>query len=122
MLRLPAVAGRFYPADPRELTHQVQKFTIGIAAEEKIAARGCVVPHAGYMYSGAVAGAVYGRLRLPRRMILLGPRHYTQGASLAILSEGAWQTPLGENGWHLQLEASALRAGLGGALGFFKSW
>jgi AmmeMemoRadiSam system protein B len=96
MLRLPAVAGRFYPVDPRELTREVQKFTAGIAAEEKIAARGCVVPHAGYMYSGAVAGAVYGRLRLPQRLILLGPRHYPQGAALAILSEGAWQTPLGQ--------------------------
>ena len=96
MLRLPAVAGRFYPADVRDLIREVQKFTAGIAAEEKIAARGCVVPHAGYRYSGAVAGAVYSRLRLPQRLVLLGPRHYPQGASLAILSEGAWQTPLGE--------------------------
>ena len=96
MLRLPAVAGRFYPADPRELTHQVQKFTAGFPPEDRISARGCVVPHAGYTYSGAVAGAVYSRLRLPQRIILLGPRHYPQGASLAILSEGTWQTPLGE--------------------------
>ena len=96
MLRPPAVAGRFYSADPRELARQVHAFSGGISPQERVSARGCVVPHAGYMYSGAVAGAVYGRLRLPRRIILLGPRHYAQGAPLAILSEGAWQTPLGE--------------------------
>jgi hypothetical protein len=53
------------------------------------------VPHAGYRFSGHVAGAVYARLELPRRFILIGPRHYPRGAAQAILSEGAWQTPLG---------------------------
>jgi AmmeMemoRadiSam system protein B len=47
------------------------------------------------MYSGGVAGEVYRRLEIPRRVILLGPRHFPRGASLAILSDGAWQTPLG---------------------------
>jgi AmmeMemoRadiSam system protein B len=54
------------------------------------------VPHAGYIYSGHVAGAVYARLDLPARFILLGPRHYPRGAQMAILSEGAWRTPLGD--------------------------
>jgi len=48
------------------------------------------------MYSGGVAGAVYARLELPRRFVVLCPRHYPQGAPLAILSEGAWRTPLGD--------------------------
>ncbi len=48
------------------------------------------------MYSGHVAGTVYGMLDLPSRFILLGPRHYPRGERLAILSEGAWTTPLGE--------------------------
>jgi AmmeMemoRadiSam system protein B len=55
----------------------------------------CVVPHAGYRYSGHVAGAVYARLKLPRRFLLLGPRHFPRGKNQAIVSDGAWQTPLG---------------------------
>jgi AmmeMemoRadiSam system protein B len=48
------------------------------------------------MFSGHVAGAVYSRLDLPRRVLMLGPRHYPRGQPQAILSEGSWQTPLGE--------------------------
>jgi MEMO1 family protein len=53
------------------------------------------VPHAGYIYSGRVAGEVYQRMEIPSRVILLGPRHYPRGAPMAILSQDAWQTPLG---------------------------
>jgi MEMO1 family protein len=95
MIREPVVSGRFYPADARELSKQVETFAAGNGVQ-KIAARGCIVPHAGYMYSGHVAGAVYKALRMPRRFILLGPRHYPRGEALAILSEGGWLTPLGE--------------------------
>jgi AmmeMemoRadiSam system protein B len=94
MIRPPAVAGRFYPADARELAQQVHDLVP--AERRKVSARGCMVPHAGYMYSGHVAGAVYGSLELPNRFIILGPRHFPRGEPLAILSEGAWQTPLGE--------------------------
>jgi len=93
MIRPPAVAGRFYPSDPRELIRQVDDFSA--VTGEKIRALGCVVPHAGYMYSGHVAGAVYAALEIPAKCILLGPRHYPQGQPLAILSEGSFQTPLG---------------------------
>ncbi len=95
MLRPPAVAGRFYPDDPAELTRQIASFAS--AAEEPLRpALACLVPHAGYRYSGHVAGAVYARLNLPRRFLLLGPRHFPRGKPQAILSEGAWQTPLGQ--------------------------
>lgn len=94
MLRLPAVAGKFYPEDPRELTRQVQGFTASTAG--KIACRGCLVPHAGYMYSGHVAGAVYSRLQIPSRVIVLGVRHFPYGAEQAINRNGAWRTPLGD--------------------------
>jgi AmmeMemoRadiSam system protein B len=66
------------------------------AAGDKIDAMGCVVPHAGYMYSGHVAGAVYARLALPERFIILCPNHTGMGRPLAIMSEGAWDTPLGQ--------------------------
>ena len=63
--------------------------------EKKMRVRACLVPHAGYVYSGTVAGEVYRRIEIPSRVVLLGPRHFPRGASLAILSDGAWQTPLG---------------------------
>lgn len=94
MIRPPVVAGRFYPANPKELAREVDEYA-GQPAE-KIRAIACVVPHAGYMYSGHVAGAVYSALEIPARCILLGPRHYPRGEPLAILTEGSWQTPLGE--------------------------
>ncbi len=96
MIRLPAVAGRFYPADVAELTRHIATLAGAPAEGEKLRARACLVPHAGYVYSGHVAGAVYAKLALPKRYIILGPRHYPQGEPLAILSDGAWQTPLGE--------------------------
>jgi MEMO1 family protein len=94
MMRPPVVAGRFYPSNPRELAREVDEYA-GLPAE-KVRAIACVVPHAGYMYSGHVAGAVYASIEIPARCILLGPRHYPRGEPLAILSEGSWQTPLGE--------------------------
>ena len=96
MVRQPAVAGRFYPLQPEELAQQIAKFCPAPANDIRQRALACVVPHAGYMYSGHVAGAVYARLALPHRFILIWPRHYPRGAAQAILSEGSWQTPLGQ--------------------------
>jgi AmmeMemoRadiSam system protein B len=95
MIRPPAVAGRFYPDKPEELNAELDKFLAASAPRERIRAQACLVPHAGYKYSGHVAGAVYDRMEIPSRVILLGPRHFPRGASLAILCEGSWQTPLG---------------------------
>ena len=93
-VRHPAVAGRFYPARPEVLMRDLQSYLAATGA--KIEAAGCVVPHAGYMYSGHVAGAVYARLALPERFIILCPNHTGMGQPLAIMSEGTWDTPLGK--------------------------
>ena len=93
-VRHPAVAGQFYPFNPNELRREIEAFVR--PGQEKIRAFGCVVPHAGYMYSGHVAGAVYARLELPRRFIILCPNHTGVGQPLAIMSRGQWLTPLGE--------------------------
>ena len=93
-VREPAVAGYFYPRSPEALNQEIRNYTTRDG--EKIAALACVVPHAGYMYSGHVAGAVYARLQLPRRFVILCPNHTGYGRPLAILTEGAWQTPLGQ--------------------------
>jgi MEMO1 family protein len=96
-LRQPAVAGRFYPATAQQLREEIDTYTWPAAeTEPKIRALGCVVPHAGYMYSGHVAGAVYRRLDLPRQIIILCPNHTGAGEPLAIMSQGAWHTPLGD--------------------------
>src|SRR5579864_3099361 len=96
MLRLPVVAGTFYPDHPRALTKQIQDLTRSQVAPEKISCLACLVPHAGYFYSGHVAAALYERIVLPKRIIVLGVRHYPDGEEAAILSQGAWRTPLGD--------------------------
>lgn len=98
-VRQPAVAGRFYPANAQHLRAEVETYTTrpaSTSAQPRIRALGCVVPHAGYVYSGQVAGAVFGRLELPRRFVILCPNHTGMGEPLAIMSEGAWHTPLGD--------------------------
>jgi AmmeMemoRadiSam system protein B len=93
-VRHPAVAGRFYPRDRDRLLNAVQSYLSPQTAP--VSALGCVVPHAGYMFSGAVAGAVYARLDVPRRIIVLCPNHTGKGLPLAIMSSGTWETPLGQ--------------------------
>jgi AmmeMemoRadiSam system protein B len=92
-IRHPAVAGRFYPRDPDDLRADVQSCLS--PPQPTVSALGCVVPHAGYIYSGQVAGTVYARLELPRRIILMCPNHTGMGHPLAIMSTGSWETPLG---------------------------
>ncbi len=98
-VRTPAVAGRFYPSRAEELLREVREFTsTGKIPTEtgRIAAIGCVAPHAGYIYSGGVAGAVYSRLKIPERCVILCPNHTGKGRPLAIMASTTWQTPLGE--------------------------
>jgi MEMO1 family protein len=96
MLRLPAVAGRFYPSHPGELTALVRTYIGTDPGRPPIPVRACLVPHAGYIYSGHVAGAVLARIALPGKIIILGVRHSPRGEPAAILSRGAWRTPLGD--------------------------
>ena len=108
MVRPPAVAGRFYSSNLPELSFQIEQFCSG--ATERFFARGCMVPHAGYLYSGHVAGAVYSSIHIPKRCILLGPRHFPRGEPMAILTEGTWQTPLGESAIDSSLARELVRA------------
>ena len=98
ILRRPAVAGRFYPDDPDDLRAEALAYLsqTGGTNQTPLRALGCLAPHAGYMYSGHVAGAVFARVEVPKRCIVMCPNHTGMGRALAIMSEGAWQTPLGE--------------------------
>ncbi|HMD18154.1 MAG TPA: AmmeMemoRadiSam system protein B [Terriglobales bacterium] len=94
-LRTPAVAGRFYPGRAEELLRAVRTYSSS-AETAHVAAIGCVAPHAGYIYSGSVAGAVYSRLEIPKRCVILCPNHTGKGRALAVMTKTTWQTPLGE--------------------------
>ncbi len=93
MRREPAVVGRFYPANPVSLRRTIDSFLD--RQKEPLEAKAIVSPHAGYLYSGAVAGAVYGSVKLPKRVIVLGPNHTGRGGQLALYPDGEWLTPLG---------------------------
>jgi MEMO1 family protein len=87
------VAGAFYPADSEALEAEVRR-CLG-PAQERRAAFGAIAPHAGYIYSGEVAGAVYSRIDLCRRIVVLCPNHTGFGASAALDPHDFWETPLG---------------------------
>jgi MEMO1 family protein len=94
MIRQPAVAGRFYPAQPDELLEAIRGYVQ--PDEQRTKVIGIVAPHAGYVYSGHVAGAVYSRIRIPGRNVILCPNHTGYGTPLSIMRSGAWHTPLGD--------------------------
>src|ERR1700728_4743882 len=111
ILRHAAVTGRFYPGDPDDLRAEALAYLLPTNSTNQapVRALGCIAPHAGYMYSGHVAGAVFARIEVPRRCVVLCPNHTGMGRALAIMSEGAWQTPLGEVPIDTEL-AAALKA------------
>src|SRR6185312_15445514 len=101
--RQPAVAGRFYSADPSTLTQDLNSYLSSSpddshkqSSNPTAQALGCIVPHAGYIYSGHVAGAVFAALDLPKQFLILGPNHTGMGQPLAIMRQGSWETPLGQ--------------------------
>ncbi len=89
------MAGSFYPRDPRQLAREVAALLGAPAAPPTATALGVLAPHAGYVYSGAVAGATYARVAVPRRVLVLCPNHTGLGARVALWPDGAWETPLG---------------------------
>jgi len=107
-LRRPAVAGRFYPRNAEDLRQDLRGY-LEPSGSSPIRAIGCIAPHAGYMYSGHVAGAVFARVQIPGQCIVLCPNHTGMGRALAIMSEGAWETPLGEVAIDAELAAALKR-------------
>jgi len=94
MKRNPVVAGQFYPLRAAAIEKQIFEF-IDVNAK-KTKAVGVVSPHAGYIYSGQVAGSVYSRIELKPTYIIIGPNHTGKGKPFSIMSEGAWVMPQGE--------------------------
>ena len=94
MIRPAAVAGQFYPASPEKLKEMLGEFLDAAAPREDVI--GLVSPHAGYIYSGPVAGATISRVTFKDTFIILGPNHTGMGRPFSIMTEGSWKTPLGE--------------------------
>lgn len=93
MERQPTAAGILYPAEPEALRRSVERLTVFSGEARRAVA--AVVPHSGFDESGAVAGAVWAALEVPRTVVLLGPNHRDVGAPVAVWSSGIWRTPLG---------------------------
>ncbi len=94
MIRKPVVAGQFYPQTAVALRKMLNNFIS--ESQEKREATGLVMPHAGYIYSGRVAGAVVSSVILKETAVILGTNHTGGGAPFSIMTEGAWSTPFGE--------------------------
>jgi len=93
MIRHPAVAGYFYKESPEELKKQVEAFLV--RGVQWVKAIGILAPHAGLVYSGPVAGAVYSCIEIPDTVVLIGPNHTGLGPGLSLMAKGRWETPLG---------------------------
>jgi len=94
MTRTPAVADRFYPGDPEHLRSAMKMLVPAVPEDERKQALAVVMPHAGYVYSGATAGATISRVRVPETVVIMGPNHRGRGAALALGTED-WRMPLG---------------------------
>ena len=93
MTRDPVVAGQFYAAAKEALRHEVGALIDLTAKKEDVI--GVVSPHAGYMYSGAVAGSVLSLLKPKKTYIILGPNHTGLGKAFGLDKNDTWNTPLG---------------------------
>ncbi len=91
MKRSPAVAGQFYYGTASKLKSQVEQYILAEAAKEKVI--GIISPHAGLMYSGHVAGAVYSSIEFPKTFVLIGPNHTGLGSNVSIMTSGQWEIP-----------------------------
>lgn len=93
-IRNPQAAGHFYPAVKQMLQRKIEKY---ISKDiERLTAIGVVSPHAGYIYSGAVAGAVLSAVEIRKTCVVMGPNHTGEGKPFSIMTRGVWKMPLGD--------------------------
>ncbi len=94
-MRIPVVAGQFYPSNPRTLKKDIKSYFSGITITPDPAITGAVVPHAGYVYSGRTAAHVYAALPNADTFVIIGPNHTGYGSMVSVSSD-TWSTPLGD--------------------------
>jgi AmmeMemoRadiSam system protein B len=109
-VRRPAVAGQFYPADQQRLRAQVWQLFADAPPSHGALPKALIAPHAGYIYSGAVAAAAFATLKQHveriERVVLIGPAHYVAVRGIAVPTTEAFATPLG----HVPVDHAALDA------------
>lgn len=107
MIRRPVVAGQFYPQTGESL----RKMLSGLieVSSEKQDAIGVIMPHAGYVYSGYVAGLTISKVMLKKTVIILGTNHTSTGERFSIMTEGKWATPMGEVKIDVEIAESILK-------------
>jgi len=93
--RRPAVAGQFYTEDPAALAEEIRGYLVGAKPQDEARTILAMAPHAGYYYSGRVAGLTLGQANLGETILLLGPNHTGLGKPLALWPDGRWQFPGG---------------------------
>jgi MEMO1 family protein len=107
--RSPAVAGRFYPGDADGVRAELGAHMREVdAMPVPVPVRTLVVPHAGWMYSGAIAGATWARAEVPARVVLLCPNHTGQGPRGSLWGGASWSIPGGELAIDDELRAAIL--------------
>ncbi len=94
MIRKPVVAGQFYPQTEASLNKMLSGLVNPEA--EKEPAKGVIMPHAGYIYSGYVAGVTISKVEIKKTAVILGTNHTGSGKPFSIMTSGSWLTPLGE--------------------------
>jgi AmmeMemoRadiSam system protein B len=94
MIRKPVVSGQFYPQTEEGINKMLAKM-IDLTSEKQDA-KGIIMPHAGYVYSGYVAGSTISKVDIKKTAIILGTDHTGAGSPFSIMTKGSWLTPLGE--------------------------
>ena len=106
MLRSAVVAGQFYPGQKKSLFDAVDSLVASTVPEQPAIA--LMSPHAGYVYSGAVAGRTFSGVKIPDEVIILGPNHHGRGHMAAVCAIGEWETPLGRTKVSVELAKRVL--------------
>ncbi|HDP16379.1 MAG TPA: AmmeMemoRadiSam system protein B, partial [Candidatus Omnitrophica bacterium] len=108
MMRRPVVAGHFYPQTEEAL----RKMLAGLVktGPDKQKVMGVILPHAGYVYSGPVAGATVSKIEIKKTAVILGTDHTGSGSPFSIVTKGRWLTPLGEVKIDAEIAGSILKS------------
>jgi len=109
MIREPVVSGKFYPSNPEKIKQSIDDFHIEVSS--KTSARGIILPHAGYMYSGKVAATTVAKVSPRKTLLILGPNHTGYGKDFALYAQGAWKVPGGALGIDEMLAQKILSGG-----------
>ncbi|MDD2855511.1 MAG: AmmeMemoRadiSam system protein B [Desulfuromonadaceae bacterium] len=108
MRRQPAVAAQFYSGNTVQLRDDLSAL-IPKKSALKARVKGVISPHAGYVYSGAVAGELYANIDIPGTVLIIGPNHHGVGEPAALYPEGEWLTPLGTTSINVKLNSCLLK-------------